>query len=800
MIFTKHLLSQFVDISHIQFDKLCTLLSNIGLEVESAYEIRIPQKVVVGKVRSCNAHPDADKLSVCCVDIGSEELQIVCGAPNVKAEQYVAVALVGAVIPHTKNGELVIQKATLRGVESCGMLCSSTELGLPKINNGIMVLDNTAGELILGKEVGELALFDDYVIEVNITPNRGDCLSVLGIAREIAAYYNLRLKTEIDMDNVVTLGLGRVLRILTNEKIDAYLLYRVVEIKQAYLPLDIALTLARNGTLVDDIVCNFLEYTTYMTGVIVNAYKMQDCIDKENALDDSPVAQLSIKKDENGLEAVFAHEKLSILGTTYGDRHFGTRSEVLILEASYVNPIHIAKKLYEDKIKGDASLTYRSTRGSNPYLEQGIDFLCKKLMCASNVLVYSGSHSIIQHTDEMMIRTTFSAINKIIGIELKREEIASILKSLSFRLEVTGDENFFMIVVPSYRHDIQSIQDVAEEVLRIYGIDNLMPAPLPHLQACNISQAYFTYRNTRNLAHNFIANAFNECIHYVFASSQSLENLGFTQIDENLALLNPITQELDTLRTSLLPALLDSVKRNENLGFKSIALFETGSVYNIKREEKNKLAFVVSGLSKDECYPHTKATTWDFFSFALVCQKCIGEISLKNIRDVEDSQTLLAEFGLRDDRILHPYQSAFVYQDNKPIGIIAKLHPQITTQLDISETFICEINLCLNNMALTQAKDFSKYQKSTRDLTILIDKQIPFYRVREAITQAQIDFVQNVYPLDVYYNESLGKQMALSIRLVLQSYEDTLQESQLNNATQAVLKILQDSFQATLRA
>ena len=209
---------------------------------------------------------------------------------------------------------------------------------------------------------------------------------------------------------------------------------------------------------------------------------------------------------------------------------------------------------------------------------------------------------------------------------------------------------------------------------------------------------------------------------------------------------------------------------------------------------------MVSGLSKDECYPHTKATTWDFFSFALVCQKCIGEISLKNIRDVEDSQTLLAEFGLRDDRILHHYQSAFVYQDDKPIGIIAKLHPQITTQLDISETFICEINLCLNNMALTQAKDFSKYQKSTRDLTILIDKQIPFYRVREAITQAQIDFVQNVYPLDVYYNESLGEQMALSIRLVLQSYEDTLQESQLNNATHAVLKILQDSFQATLRA
>ena len=800
MIFTRHLLSQFIDISRISTEEICTRLSSIGLEVESVPSIKIPQKVVVGKVRTTSPHPDADKLNVCVVSVGSEELQIVCGAPNVKAGQYVAVALEGAVIPYTKSGELTIKKTTLRGVESCGMLCSSTELGLPKINDGIMVLDSTAGRLELGAEVAQLELFNDDVVEVATTPNRGDCLSVLGIARELATCYNLRLKNQSDMDNVVTLGLGRVLQILTDEKIDAHLLYRVVEMKQAYLSLDMALALAHNGTLLDDIVCNFLEYGTYMSGVILNAYKLQDCESKDIILDNGLAAQLCIKKDENGFEAVFANEKLSVIGVSYGERHFGTRSEILIIEASYVNSAAISKALYERKIKGNSALTYRSTRGSNPDLEQGIDFLCKKMVSVCDALVYSGSHSISQNTDEIIIKTTFGAINNIIGIHLEKEEIATILKHLSFNLEATGDENFFMIGVPPYRHDIHSIQDVAEEVLRIYGIDKVKPMPLLCLQHHNTSKAYFAYKNKRKLAHTFIANAFNECIHYIFASSQSLEKLGFVQIDENLALLNPITQELDTLRTSLIPALLDSIKRNENLGFKSISLFEIGSVYTAKREEKTKLAFVASGFINDECYPHSKAASWDFFSFALMCQRCVGEISLKNIRDEENSQTLLAQFGLRDDRILHPYQSAFVYYQGKPVGIIAKIHQQVALDLDINnETFICEIELDLDDTALAQAKEFSKYQKSTRDLTILIDKQIPFHRVREAITEAKIDFVQNIYPLDVYGDESLGEQMALSIRLVLQSYEGTLQEIQLNNATQATLEILQKSFNASLR-
>lgn len=799
MIFTKYLLSHFVDISHLDTEEICVKLSSIGLEVESSNRISIPSKVVVGRVVSKSLHPDADKLSVCQVDVGSEVLQIVCGAKNVQAEQYVAVALEGALIPHTKSGEILIQKTNLRGVESCGMLCSSQELGLPAINDGIMVLDQTAGRLELGKEVGQLPLFDDYIIDVSVTPNRGDCLSVLGIAREIATCYDLRLKLEIDMDNVITLGLGRVLQILTDEKIDAYLLYRVIEIKQAHIPLDIALILAYNGHSNKDTIHNFLEYGTYMTGVILNAYRLRDCESKDLVLDNGLVAQLRIKKDENGLEAVFSDKKLSVVGVYHGDKDFAAKSEIFIIEASYANPNIIAEALYEHRIENDPQLVYRTSRGSNPDLEQGIDFLCKKMVDTADVLVYSGTHSIMQRSEEVSIKTTFRAINQIIGIQLDRQEIASILKRLNFKLDVTCDENFFMISVPHYRHDIHSIQDIAEEVLRIYGIDNISSQPLESAGGNRLDEVYFTYKNTRKLAQRFITHRFYECIHYVFTSKNKLKALGLHTLDENLDLLNPITNELDTLRTSLLPSLLDSVKRNENLGFKNIALFEIGSAYTSKREERTQLAMVASGYVQDECYPYMKSAKWDLFAFASVCNACLGDVSLKNINDEDHADALLEQFGFSDSRLLHPYQSAFVYQKNQPIGIIAKLHPQIAIDLDLQETFICEVVIDMSRVSLAQASEFSKFQKSYRDLTILIDRHITFHKVREALTQESITYLKNIYPIDVYCDKSLGDQIALSVRMVLQSDKHTLQESELNAAVQNVLEILQDRFGAKLR-
>ena len=795
MIITKHLLSKFVDVSAISCEDLCERLNSIGLEVENLTHIEIPQKVVVGKVLSKTPHPNADKLNVCEVDVGSGVLQIVCGAKNIAKDQFVAVALEGAVVRNTKSERLEIKRATLRDVESCGMICSSVELGLPKINDGIMVLDKSAGTLTLGKELRELELFDNYVIEVSITPNRGDCLSVLGIARDISACFDLRLKTISDTDNILSIGLGRVLGVLAENKLYAHLLYRIVEIKELSTPLSMALILAYMDTLKSNALQNFLEYATYMTGVILNAYRLDECR-LRGAEANSLQAQLYVKKEESGVEIVCAQDKiLSRIGIAHDEITCNIKSEILILEASYVPPLTISEIIYQSKVECKNTLVYRSTRGSNPNLDQGMNFLCQSMLEYCDVLLYSGTHNITHHTQDRKIKTTFQTINHIIGNILSREEMTEILKRLNFEIDVTCDENFFMVTVPNYRHDIDNMQDLAEEILRIYGIDSIQPKPLEFRESLALNAHYGFYKYRRRLANALLAQGFYECIHYVFASSKELEEYGLAQIDSHLALLNPIVSELDTLRTSLIPHMIASAKRNLNLGYKSIGLFEIGAVYNQKREQSERLNVFVCGDKEGEHYPYPKGQKWDIFNFSALIKGAIGDFSLQNTLDHPHKAQNFARFGLCSDaHILHPYQSAFVYQGDVCIGFIAKLHPK----LELPQSFVCEIELDHTLQTLAYAKEFSKYQKSQRDLTVLIDSQIAFYRIREAILAAKIPYLLNVYPMDIF-TQGLDSQVALSIRLILQSMDKTLQEQDLLDATQSVLNVLEQSFGAKLK-
>ena len=228
MIITKAWLNEWIDLKDKTSEEICDTLNAIGLEVDSLTKIRVPKDIVVGQVLTCKKHPNADKLNVCEVDLGSEVKQIVCGAPNVKENQFVVVSKVGAVLP---NG-LKIKEAKLRGVESSGMICSSEEIGLPKMGDGIMVLDESIGDLVLGKEFSEYELVNDDVIEIELTANRGDCLSIHGVARDLSVPYDLDIKIFESEDEENQLGIGRVLNVNATEKVDASLLYRVYDRKR----------------------------------------------------------------------------------------------------------------------------------------------------------------------------------------------------------------------------------------------------------------------------------------------------------------------------------------------------------------------------------------------------------------------------------------------------------------------------------------------------------------------------------------------------------------------------------------
>ncbi|PAF47358.1 phenylalanine--tRNA ligase subunit beta [Helicobacter sp. 12S02634-8] len=786
MIVTSHLLSKFINIAHIDTHRLCSELSNIGLEVESCKQISLPKKVVVGKIIEKRPHPDADKLSVCEVDIGPQTLQIVCGAKNVAKDQYVPIALEGAILPYGKGGDLTITQTNLRGVDSFGMICSSTELGLPKINDGIMVLDTSIGILELGKELKDYPIFNTQIIEISLTPNRGDCLCVLGIAREISCIFDVNIKSYKEIDSGVALGVGRILQVFTEGKIHSSMLYKAIEVKQIHTPLEIQLSLAFNGTLKEDPIQNFLEFSTHMTGVILNAYALDNL--KMASSSKGTEISLTIKKDKNGFESVFTDKKISIIGVgNQIQQEFNIFPKTLIIEASYIDPTIISKLLHQHNIPTDKALTYRTTRGSNSQLDTGMNYLCKLFSDSTKCLIYSGSQEIKQNYEDTIINTTFNAISDIIGKPIEKEEIASILKRLNFTIKATCDDNFFTIIPPSYRHDIKTKQDAAEEFLRIYGIENIPSLPHHCDEKPQSNPEYMQYKNQRNIAQRALSMGFIETIHYLFYQKERLQYLGYPTLKDTLELINPINSELNTLRTSLIPSMLDSIVRNKNFGYKSIQLFEIGSVYDANREEKTKIAFVASGLKAQESYPNPKGIRWDFYTFA------------QSISDIIGAFKLQATSPKHANKTLHPYQSAALIIEGQEVGIISKLNPILEKEMDIDTSFYCEIDLDALSQKHTIAKDFSKYPLSQRDLTIIIDKNIPFEAINQQIQDKNIPHLKAIYPLDTYQESPQSSHIALSIRLYIQAMDRTLKEEELAHTTQEVLTTLAEAFDAKLK-
>ncbi len=744
--------------------KLCEDLSCLGLEVESCIPCIAPKNVVVGKVLEKAPHKNAEKLSVCQVDVGKEVLQIVCGAKNVAPNQFVPVALNGALI-----GSTTIAKTELRGVESCGMICSSIELGFPKINDGILELDESVGELVLGKELNEYAPFNTHVLEISLTPNRGDCLSVLGIAREISAFYNTPLKPIKALNftpksDSITLSVG--------ENIESHLAYYLICNHSLKTPLNIKLSLAHNNALSENDLNNFIEFSTHFSGVIMNAY----------SLNTTPM-DLSVKNDENNLESVYInHQKRSTIAIKHQVQK--DLSEYLLLEASYIDPISLSLKLHalKDKtLQKDNALIYRSARGSNPNLSDGLNFLSTHLK-ATILESKQTEHSLKDRTLTFQLED----ITEILGLAVEKEKIQGILKNLGFKVSVkvsNSKPQILEIVAPNFRHDIKTIQDIAEEILRFVGIDNLISKPLDSVSSKNSNPHYDTHRFFENLKHKALACGFKEVIHYVFYSKEKQQKLGFEVLEDPLELQNPITTELNTLRTSLVCGLLDASLRNKNLGFKSIALYEKGSVYNAKREEIQKLGFLVSGLQKKESYPDAKGKAWDFYSFAECVSKVIGDFSLEKLT----AQT----------PINHPYQSAKIIQNHEIIGVIAKIHPKIIQELDLFESYYAEIDAFKLKRPAMLLKPFSIYPSSVRDLTLIIDENTAFSRIKKALKDAQIPNLSEILPLDIF--KESNNSIALSVRCVIHSLEKTLNDEEVNSAVQKALEILEKEFNARLK-
>lgn len=777
MIVTRSWLNEWIDLSGITTDELAKTFNTIGLEVDRIEHYRVPEKIVVGKVLECEKHPDADKLNVCRVDIGSEVKQIVCGGANVRAGLSVAVAVEGAVMP----GGLKIKPVKLRGIASDGMICSSSEINLPRLEDGIMELDESIGKLELGSELSGNPYLNDDLVEIELTANRGDCLSLHGVARDLSAAFNRPLKEQLgseEGDHLV--GIGRILQLSHTELLDVNLLYRAIELKSLTLPALFKLRLAQIGEQKPNDIESLLFYATYSSGVILRAYHYGYFVDL-----DGQKAHVTLKKDENGYAAIYGSGEASVVGVIQHEESRVSYDEgIVLIEASYIPPDIISKKMNVSKID-QGPFFYRTSRGSEPDLKLGMQYCLGLFKANSDSPLFGGNVELCDSYEERVISVSIGEINAYIGAEIDKTMITRILKNLGFNIEKSNNENF-VISVPRFRHDIVNRQDIVEEIVRMIGIDNIASKPFSFTEENRFEDDYFSYKKRQQYRHRTAQSGFYESIHFIFNEREQLETFGFTSLMPSLGLLNPIVNTMDTLRPTLLMGLLTAASQNAKMGQKQIPLFEIGSVFNEKRDETVHMAMLFSGeAERDRLDNGGKPEMISFGRFTQKIADIIGDLSLE--------QTTSSH------KLAHPYQCANIMIGGQHVGELFKLHPNVQDTFGLPVTYLCELDFDLLPYGLHQAKAFSKFQASFRDLSLLVPSKMEYKRIEEVIEQHKSSEVIRFYPVDRYSNESLQENFSLTLRFVLQSMEKTLEEEDITSAVSSILHTLESELGLTLR-
>jgi phenylalanyl-tRNA synthetase beta chain len=777
MIVTKSWLNNFIDLRKVSNEKLYETLNSIGLEVDSITSHSIPKKVVVGKILSCEKHPDADKLNVCQIDIGSGIRQIVCGAKNVVDAEYVAIATIGAKL----GKDFEIKHAKLRGVESEGMVCSASELGLPDLGNGIMILDKSIGELIVGKDLNEYEKLSDTVIEIELTANRGDCLSVHGVARDLSASLNIPLNTfEYESQNPEKIGLARVAKLIVKGKIDASVQYAMANMEELHTSLLFSLRLAFIEELQNDALHNILKYITHTTGVILRAYDVSH-IDLEND------KKLTINlESKNGIVEVTINDKLySKLGINHVDKKEANEKSVKVLfETSYMNPILLTDLVADNKLETD-ELYYNTSRGSEPNLCFGINYLTYLFETYNQCKLFDGTISLDEEREAKVITVSTTEVCQLIGNDIKKINIMTILTDLGFRVQSTAEDKFG-VTVPSYRHDIENIQDITEEIVRMIGINNIEAKALEFKESQPMNPTMHKYYAKKALRHHAVAAGFDESISYAFADKLLLAKYNFPLVDEELDIINPITADFNTLRTTTLVNLLQAVERNVSYSKKRVALFEIGTIFNEKREEKEVLSLIYSGQAETEYVGNAGKPTQITF-----------ELFIKKLSAV------LGNFELRasnqENLLINPYQSADIIINNEICGFLTKVHPNISEDFDISDTFVAEIDFDALIPEHINAHAISKFQGVYKDLSLVIDKHLPYSHISNSIKLLDLPLLSKFYAVDVYEDEKLGDEKSLTLRLFIQSLEQTLHDKDIDATVNTILEKLTSEYGAKLR-
>lgn len=772
--------------------ELASQLTMAGLEVDGIFPVAGDfSKVVVAHVVSTTPHPQADKLSLCEVDAGGNDLvKIVCGASNVRAGLKVALAQVGAILP----GGMKIKEAKLRGETSLGMLCSCAELGIEDSFDGIMELPDDAP---IGNDLREYMKLDDKIFDVDLTPNRADCFSVIGIAREVCALNRLEIKPipnvigTIDLDDEISIKIkeqescpnycGRIIR-----KINA----------SAITPLWLKERLRRAGIRPIHPVVDITNYVMIELGQPMHAFdlhKINGSITVRNGNVDERLILLDGKEitlSDSTLVIADDEKVLAIAGVMGGESSSVTDTTTdIFLESAFFSPVNIAGVARRFGLSTDSS--QRFERGVDPTIqalamERATSLLLEIVGGVAGPITVVNSES--TKWSQKSISFNPEIVERITGIEISATKMLATLTALG--MQVDADEVEWKVAAPPYRFDISLDVDLVEEIIRLHGYDNIAVRPMQaSLQAGEINGLEMV---SRRIANYFASRGYNETITYSFVDP-GVQEIIYPDAD-GFKLLNPISSELSTMRAGLWPGLLASMIHNIHRQQTVVKLFECGVAFDVSGSDVLERHCVAGLISGDVGFLNWSETSrkFDFYDVKGDLAALFAMLEQDNIKYVPTPHP-----GL------HPGQSARVFINDEPVGWVGVLHPRLAESLGVvDDVVLFEMNLHpLISHKPPKYTKISKYPKIRRDLSLLVDNSISISMIEDAVREVvELDWLKSFDVFDLYAGKSIpfGKK-SIAIALTLQDNNRTLVDDEINTLIGAIIRKLDKDFAISLR-
>lgn len=809
MLVSLNWLNNYVDIAHLDVEELAEKITKSGIEVDGIEYIGADcNDVVIGYVQSCEQHPNADKLSLCQVDVGDEQsLQIICGAPNVEQGQKVVVAKPGAVLP----GDFKIKKVKLRGIESNGMICSLQELGvdekyIPKeYADGIYVFPE---DVQVGERVEPLLNLNDAVLEFDLTPNRGDALSMLGVAYEVAAILDQPIHLPDETVTPIDEQVNQYIRVKVEDPdlTPYYGAFLIKDVQVKPSPLWMQNYLLASGVRPINNVVDITNYVLLEYGQPLHAFDYDRIGTNEIVVRRAKANEKMVTLDdeervlqEDDLVITNGKEPIALAGVMGGantEVHDGTTT--ILLEAAYFDPQSVRKTAQRTGLRSEASIRFEKGVDPNRVERAGLR-ACQLLQKHASGNVLSGVESFDQlDRSEKVVDVNTSAINNRLGTDITSDEIGEILQRLRFSYE--RDDDQFRVSIPTRRGDISIFEDMLEEVARIYGYDHL-PYTLP-VGASQAGSLTEKQRLKREIRRYLQGAGLMETVTYSLTNKPSIDIFISPEIEKMqpkpVHIATPISEDHHYLRLSLLPELLKTLRFNQARNQSNLFYYEMGTIFVNTEQQLTKQPdewLRVSGALTGKWVDHEwqqEQKQVDFYVVKGIVEGLFRWLQL----DIEFTQTSLTH--------MHPGRCATILYKGKTLGFLGQVHPQLEDKMGITETYVFDINLetvFKQYEKIPTYEKISKYPSMQRDVAFVLNKDVEAGQVQSVIEKSGAPLIKHVHVFDVYEGNRLPEEKkSIAYNLIFQDREKTLKDDEVDEVFQKIVQQVSDQFDAHVRS